>query len=418
MIGHAVLDDPDEDAERPQQLYEFLQAHRLWLPNTWLPGDDPQLWKTRFPWDNIRELRFTGEGKQIGFIALSMFQSVDDVKIARDMMFSSDHLPLSISYSSQNRKSQRCQTNMRGRENPCCSKTRLPLIRNWQPDDNWYNAIRLSTLSWQDWEAIPRLRELAHEHAKPRVNKQVDVELESLLLVRKNTTALKTKQKLGRTIWRARRKAKRQRMQCDLEDACRNKRCPKPTRRSMHFNWSKTFGPNGDASKQLFDYYSGVYELTPDQRKYVAEWKSDFETGTQPLRIPVETLKMIIKKLKPGKGSSDGITAEILRELDDSNLEAMAAALESLFLFSELPQTWSEITATLVPKLAVPSGPKDFRPIASLVTLRKLVGYLFLHFTPTPSWQSLQCGFVSQLKQSFVSRDWVKWQKSGSDTCT
>ena len=97
MTGDAVPDDPDDDSERPQHLYEFLQAHRLWLPNTWLPGDDPQLWKTCFPWDNIRELRFGGEGEQIDFIALSMFQSVDDVKIARDLMFSSDHLPLTIS---------------------------------------------------------------------------------------------------------------------------------------------------------------------------------------------------------------------------------------------------------------------------------------------------------------------------------
>ena len=93
--------------------------------------------------------------------------------------------------------------------------------------------------------------------------------------------------------------------------------------------------------------------------------------------------------------SSDGVTAEILRELDESNLEALAAALNLLFLHSELPQSWSEITATLVPKLAVPSGPKDFRPIAALVTLRKLVGYLFLYFTPSPSWQAFQCGFVS-----------------------
>ena len=73
----------------------------------------------------------------------------------------------------------------------------------------------------------------------------------------------------------------------------------------------------------------------------------------------------------------------------------MAAALNLLFLHCELPQSWSEITATLVPKLAVPSGPKDFRPIAALVTLRKLVGYLFLYFAPSPSWQTFQCGFVS-----------------------
>ena len=49
----------------------------------------------------------------------------------------------------------------------------------------------------------------------------------------------------------------------------------------------------------------------------------------------------------------------------------------------------------MVPKLAVPSGPNDFRPIAALVTLRKLVGYLFLYFAPIPSWQTFKCEFVS-----------------------
>ena len=186
VIGDAVPDDPDDDSERPQHLYEFLRAHRLWLPNTWLSGDGPQLWKTRFPLENIRELFFGGGGKQIDFIALSMFQSVDDVKIARDlMMFSSDHLPLTITYSNHNRKSQLSHTNHHRQQDHRYRKTRLRLIRNWQPDDNWYNAIRVSAPSWQDWEAIPRLHEMAHEHARPRVNKQIDVELESLINARK-----------------------------------------------------------------------------------------------------------------------------------------------------------------------------------------------------------------------------------------
>ena len=251
-----------------------------------------------------------------------MFQSVDDVKIARDLTFSSDHFPLTITYSNHNRKSQSSSANHHRQQNHRARKTRLPLIRNWQPDDNWYNAIRLSTLSWQDWEAIPRLHELAHEHARPRVNRHNDVELESLINARKNTDDLEMKQKLGRTIWRARRKAKRQRTQRDVEDACRNKRCPQIARRSMHFNWSKTFGPNGDASQQLFDYYSGVYELAPGQRvieenlkaQCVADWRKDLETGTQPLHISAEILSTVIEKLKPGKGSSDGVIAEILRE--------------------------------------------------------------------------------------------------------
>ena len=35
MIGDTVPDDPDDDSDRPQHLYEFLQQHKLWLPNTW-----------------------------------------------------------------------------------------------------------------------------------------------------------------------------------------------------------------------------------------------------------------------------------------------------------------------------------------------------------------------------------------------
>ena len=128
-----------------------------------------------------------------------------------------------------------------------------------------------------------------------------------------------------------------------MEDVCRNKRCPQLARRSMHFNYSKTFGPNGDASKRLFDFYSGVYELAPGQRETeetikaqcVVDWRQDLESGTQPLHITAEILSTVIKKLKLGKGSSDCVTAEILRELDESNLEALAAALNLLFLRSQ-----------------------------------------------------------------------------------
>ena len=125
VIGDTVPDDPDDDSERPQHLYEFLRAHRLWLPHTWMSGDDPQLWKTRFPWENIRELSFGAGGKQIDFIALSMFQSVDDVKIARDLTFSSDHFPLTITYSNHNRKSQSSSANHHRQQNHRARKTRL-----------------------------------------------------------------------------------------------------------------------------------------------------------------------------------------------------------------------------------------------------------------------------------------------------
>ena len=121
-----------------------------------------------------------------------MSQSVDDVKIAHDLMFSSDHFPLTMSFSSQNRWSQTNQQRQRvhWHNKPC-----LPTTRNSQPNDNWYNAIRHSTLAWQDWEALPRLRELVHEHAKTRVEAHVNEELESLLEARRYASDLVTKQK-------------------------------------------------------------------------------------------------------------------------------------------------------------------------------------------------------------------------------
>ena len=92
-----------------------------------------------------------------------------------------------------------------------------------------------------------------------------------------------------------------------------------PTRsRRMHFKLSKTFGPNGDVPQQLFDCYSGVYELALKQREKeektttecTAEWQFGFALGAQPLHVSVEALGKAIKKLKLGKGSSDGITAQ------------------------------------------------------------------------------------------------------------
>ena len=147
----------------------------------------------------------------------------------------------------------------------------------------------------------------------------------------------------------------------------------------MHFNWSENCRPNGEAPQHLFDYYSGVYELAPEQweklwntkTECIAEWQSDLALGAQPLHVSVE-------KLKPGTGSSDGTTTEVLRQMDDSNLEAMAAALDHLFLNSTLPQSRSSISSTLVPKMAVPTGPEDFRPNAASVTLRKFGGKFVL----------------------------------------
>ena len=75
-------------------------------------------------------------------------------------------------------------------------------------------------------------------------------------------------------------------------------------------------------------------------------------------------------------------------------MNSLANGIQSLFKTCDINRDWSAITASLIPKLAVPKSAKDFRPIASLVTLRKLIGYVFLLSLPDHTFESFQCGFV------------------------
>ena len=75
-------------------------------------------------------------------------------------------------------------------------------------------------------------------------------------------------------------------------------------------------------------------------------------------------------------------------------MHALATAITDLFKKCDVSDDWSTITASLIPKVAVPKGPKDFRPIAALTSLRKLIGYIFMLTLPEASYKSFQCGFV------------------------
>ena len=164
--------------------------------------------------DQIRELRFADGGKQIDFIALSMSQSSGRCEsIARHDVsfrsFSSGRSQTTPSARSPAQKThayhpletgnQMTSGTMRydsprhfgktGRPSPDCT--------GWFMSTQNLRWILASTKSWNRFSNI-----------------------------RRNTSDLETKRKLGRATWRARRKAKRQRIQREMEDACRNKRCP------------------------------------------------------------------------------------------------------------------------------------------------------------------------------------------------
>ena len=202
----------------------------------------------------------------------------------------------------------------RGRPNPA--------LKNWTPAPSWRDAIGAQTLEWSSWgKATAELTKLAAENAEPKVTPAADATLENLCCLRAVASDHAVRRDLGKEIWRARRRVKRELRQSALADACRTRRSPKPSRRTTHFNWERTFGADGDAAAQLSEYFASIYELDPRERaaercakaQSIASWRSALEHGAPALEIPPALVRKATSKLRVGKSSSDGLTAEILK---------------------------------------------------------------------------------------------------------
>ena len=110
--------------------------------------------------------------------------------------------------------------------------------------------------------------------------------------------------------------------------------------------------------------------------------------------VSPELLERALRRLKPGKASPDGVTAEVLRELPPSTRSAFAHELTCRFDALDIPEDWTRVAATLIPKVTGARELVKFRPIASLAAVRKLWGYIWLLALPVITFVSLQTAFV------------------------
>eukprot|EP00969_Alexandrium_andersonii_P010613 462291-Alexandrium_andersonii.AAC.1 len=60
----------------------------------------------------------------------------------------------------------------------------------------------------------------------------------------------------------------------------------------------------------------------------------------------------------------------------------------------DIPDEWTKVTATLIPKVPAAKALTKFRPVACLRAMRKLWGYVWLELLPPLRFQSLQTAFV------------------------
>jgi len=164
----------------------------------------------------------------------------------------------------------------------------------------------------------------------------------------------------------------------------------------------RLFG-DADPTMCLNDYFKTIYSLDDDARhveqaekhRYVSLWRSlQIDLGS--FRITERMLNECIAKLKKGKGSCDGITAEMFAALPAVALNKLRAFLNYTFRSLDIQADWSHISASLVPKVVGASSLSKFRPIASLPTVRKLFGYLWMRTLPPLTFFSFQTGFVAK----------------------
>ncbi|CAE8637304.1 unnamed protein product [Polarella glacialis] len=380
QVPRAVLTAAER--ERAKAVHTFTAEGGLMVANTWMGGDTDDQWFTRTNWD--------GEGPaQIDYIMTSMAVKVENIWIEKHTWFNSDHRALVCRWATG-----------KGPKQPRSSAQSL---RAWAPGPEWCDAVRERVTDWSNWDTTAaQLRDTAVLHGRAR-RKEVDLELEALQLKRKEASLnIMERQILNRSIWRRRRFLKRARRLGELEECADAGRAPRlqKTQQTKHYNWAKIAGQR-EPRALLTEFYSEIHGLPEDERqdareqrpRWIALGRELQGSESSPL-VPRAKLDKALGKLKKGKGSPDGLTAEVLQELPDDCKDKLAADLSHRCAILELPREWCRSLTTLAPKILGATSLAKFRPIAGLCAMRKLLGYIWIWSLPLLAFTSVQTAFV------------------------
>eukprot|EP00969_Alexandrium_andersonii_P059365 2614429-Alexandrium_andersonii.AAC.1 len=110
-------------------------------------------------------------------------------------------------------------------------------------------------------------------------------------------------------------------------------------------------------------------------------------------QVTAASLGKAIGRLKLGKSSPDGLTAEMYKALPPAAAASLARFFTLLLATLVIPLSWTMSMAMLLPKVIGASSLAQFRAIACLVTARKILGYLWMQMLPPLRFESFQTGF-------------------------
>ena len=242
----------------------------------------------------------------------------------------------------------------------------------------------------------------------PSTTHAVSEELQELLSLQSIATDVVVRRKISKSIWRLPRKERRKRAAAMIVSAAEAKRAPGPllSRCSNHLNWYKVFGVQAAiADKVISDFFAEIFELKDEalmtenaiRAAHVENWRCLDHLSKEACKLVIsrDLLDLAIKKLKRGKSSPDGCVAEVYHALPPSATDVLRNGLQGMLDTLSFPTEWTEISAVLIPKCVGPQGLKDYRPLASLCAIRKLLGYVWMLSLPRElPWRSFQAAFL------------------------
>jgi hypothetical protein len=188
-----------------------------------------------------------------------------------------------------------------------------------------------------------------------------------------------------------------------LQEAAEAGRAPPGPRPSRHLNWGKIVGNTGALPKTLLtNHFAELYGLEEEKAAAEEEVRRNIVGRWDSLRIDMTNspfnarcFDKAMKKLKVGKSSPDGVTAEMLQALPSAPKAALARDIVGRCQTLDFPVDWTESTAALAPKVAGASDLSKFRPITCLTTMRKLLGYMWLMAIPVMTFLTAQTAFIA-----------------------
>ena len=396
LIGEAVMERPGrilsaQEKERQALLVEFMEEHSLMACNTWQNTEHSELMCTRQAWSD-------GQKAQIDVIMASQDWYLQDTWIDQYTHAATDHRPVCVEMT----KRILC-----GYKPKFTKKPRSLL--NWQPGDNWTEKAK-ETLkedglgNWREW--TERVRGIAQENRKDTTRRK-DPLLLSLMAQFKafSDTSPEERKFLSKRIWRRKRHLKREAIEQTIQTAAAAGRAPPGPRPSLHVRWDKLLeGKESSPEGLLSEYFKELYGVQGAAKTRAAEaralaitgWinKEDEVQKQGTSGIDATGFATALKKLKKGKNSPDGLTAEVLQNLPLEQRSRLSTEVTRRMYTLELPEEWFESTAALAPKTAGANTLAKYRPIASLSTTRKIFGYMFLASLPQLEFRSRQTAFV------------------------